>query len=1101
MPAKIENPLCPLLKDFAAELTSKFAQPSGFQPEDQLKAPVETLIEGAGRLLGLKVQTLTEVRVGGLGGRPDMGETVDGLLVGHIELKAPGKGADPGRFKERDQEQWNRFKDLPNLLYTDGNEWALYRTGHRQGDLVRLAGDVTKKGRVAVSDADAEALFRLLRDWFLWQPVVPARPRDLAAMVAPLCRLLRTDVESALKRPDSALAHLAEDWRKYLLPDADDLTFADAYAQTLTYALLLARVTASEKHLTVDDAAKTLRTGHRLLADTLEILGDPDACREVEAPVSMLLRVIDAVDPDVLAKHSEGDVWLYFYEDFLAAYDPQMRKERGVYYTPVPVVQAQVRLVAQLLAEHFDAEFSFADPNVITLDPAGGTGTYILGALQHSLAQVGEAQGPGMRKARATTAARNLYLFELLVGPYAVAHLRLTQQVKAEEATVPEDGVHVYLTDTLESPHAPQPQFPWTYRELGLEHQRAQKVKAEVPILVCMGNPPYSRQTIELDQQESVKRRGGWVRYGDPGDGGIGILDDFVGPLTPLGLGLHAKNLYNDYVYFWRWALWKVFEHKQGPGIVSFITASSYLRGPGFAGMRQLMRQTFDELWIIDLEGDNLGARKTENVFAIRTPVAIALGVRYGTPQPETPATVRYTRIEGTEQEKLGLLAAVEAFGDLQWRTCLPGWTDPFLPTSDKPYWDWPLLTDLFPWQENGVQFKRTWPIGETPALLERRWTTLVSAPEAKKAGMLRETEARKISKKCSAIDGVRVLPALMDLSGKVQPEGLTRYAFRSFDRQWSLLDVRLCDRPRPSLLLAHSDRQVYMASLLTNVLGDGPAAVATALIPDLDHFRGSFGAKHVIPLWRDAAASQANVTAGLPEALAAAYAQPVAAEDLFAYCYAVLATPDYVRRFWEELTLPGPRIPLTRDSALFARAVALGRRLLWLHTYGQRFVPPGKGSGKVPSGLARCRVGTPEAPEEYPERFAYDASSQELHVGKGVFSGVRSEVWEFSVSGLHVVRSWLGYRMRERSGKKSSPLDDIRPEKWTFDEELLELLWILDATVDLLPEASRLLEEILSGDLFRAAELPAPAESQRRALAQELPLFREPEPQDVPEE
>ena len=114
------------------------------------------------------------------------------------------------------------------------------------------------------------------------------------------------------------------------------------------------------------------------------------------------------------------------------------------------------------------------------------------------------------------------------------------------------------------------------------------------------------------------------------------LLADFLKPLEALGWGVHAKNLYNDYVYFWRWALWKVFENKGGPGIVSFITAASYLRGPGFAGMRQVMRQTFDELWIIDLEGDNLGARKTENVFAIQTPVAIAIGVRYGEPQPET---------------------------------------------------------------------------------------------------------------------------------------------------------------------------------------------------------------------------------------------------------------------------------------------------------------------------------------------------------------------------------------------------------------------------------------------------------------------------------
>ena len=302
----------------------------------------------------------------------------------------------------------------------------------------------------------------------------------------------------------------------------------------------------------------------------------------------------------------------------------------------------------------------------------------------------------------------------------------------------------MYLTDTLESPLKPLPQFPFMYKELAEEHKRAQEVKAAAPVLVCLGNPPYDRQQIDLEEQETIKRKGGWVRFGDEHLGDRPLLADFLKPLEMLGWGVHAKNLYNDYVYFWRWALWKVFENKGGPGIVSFITAASYLRGPGFAGMRQVMRQMFDEMWIIDLEGDNLGARKTENVFAIQTPVAIAVGVRYGVPMPDTPAAVHYTRISGSRDEKLKTLAQVQSFPDLPWRECLAGWTDLFLPTSNKPYWNWPLVTDIFPWQENGVQFKRTWPIGETQEVLINRWAMLVKEIPANKGPMLRETEARK---------------------------------------------------------------------------------------------------------------------------------------------------------------------------------------------------------------------------------------------------------------------------------------------------------------------------------------------------------------------
>ena len=155
-------------------------------------------------------------------------------------------------------------------------------------------------------------------------------------------------------------------------------------------------------------------------------------------------------------------------------------------------------------------------------------------------------------------------------------------------------------------------------------------------MLVCLGNPPYDRQEIDLADAET-ERKGGWVRFraADVEEEARPLLEDFLDPARQAGAGVHLKNIYNDYVYFWRWALWKVFESTDGPGIVSFITAASYLRGPGFVGMREVMRRTFDELWIIDLEGDSRGARKTENVFNIQTPVAIAVGVRHGPPEAQ----------------------------------------------------------------------------------------------------------------------------------------------------------------------------------------------------------------------------------------------------------------------------------------------------------------------------------------------------------------------------------------------------------------------------------------------------------------------------------
>jgi len=1079
-----------VLQHYATEVTAKYALPIECNPEDQLKGPMVALLRAIGKELGLAVEVVTEVQAEKLG-RPDLGVAVGGLLAGHVELKAPGKGAKPDRYKGADKKQWERFKNLPNLVYTDGNEWALYRSGEKAGRVVRFAGDAATEGPGAISQADSEALQTLMHDFLRWRPIVPASPRALAKMLAPLCRLLREDVLNAVQNQESNLYMLAGDWRRYLFPDADDGQFADAYAQTMTYALLLARLSREGEGLSIPQAVDTIRTGHRLLADTLNILGDPKAREEIETPVRVLERVIGAVDPAALRRKAKGDPWLYFYEDFLAAYDPKMRKERGVYYTPVEVVQTQVRLVAEILEKALEKDYAFVNPDVVTLDPGAGTGTYILAALQHGLQQVEKDKGPGMRASFATQAAKNIYAFEILVGPYTVAHLRLSQEILAEGGQMPTEGVHVYLTDTLESPYQPPPERAMMYKELAKEHKRAQQVKATVPVLVCMGNPPYDRQQIELEEQSQVRRKGGWVRFGGEEQEGAAIFKDFLTPLEPLGWGVHAKNLYNDYVYFWRWALWKVFESKDGPGLVSFITAASYLRGPGFAGMRQVMRQTFDEMWIIDLEGDNLGARKTENVFAIQTPVAIAMGVRYGKSQPERPAAVHYTRISGTQEEKLKTLDQVRSLRDLPWRECLVGWTERFLPTSDKPYWNWPLMTEIFPWQANGVEFQRTWPIAETPEVLMNRWNALLSAPKETRNVLLRETVARNAQKAFRHPINGRKLTQISELKPGEPAEEPIRCAFRSFDREWAFLDIRLCDRPRPTLLKAHGRLQIYITSLLTEVLGEGPAAVATAELPEKHHFRGSFGGAHVIPLWRDAEATEANLTAGVVEVLGQTYGRAVTPEDLFAYAYAVLATPEYVRRFWDELTIPGPRLPITKDAARFARAVELGRTLLWLHTYGERWVPEGQKRGKIPPGPTKCRKGTPAGPEKYPEGFSYDAAKEELHVGEGVFGPVRQEVWEFSVSGFKVVQSWLAYRMKQGAGKKSSPLDKIRPESWQFDEELLDLLWVLEHTVEMWPELAGNLEEILAGELFEARDFPQPTEMER-AAKKHTPLFEQ---------
>ncbi len=1073
------------LERFADTLTRNFAAPVDAGAEDQLKGPTADLLRAVGEVLGHTVVIRTEARIADFHGRPDLGVTVAHLLAGFVELKAPGMGSDPNRLKgEQNKKQWGTFQAIPNLIYTDGQSWSLYRCGQKTGATVRLKGDITTDGPRAVDEANAEALQTLLSDFLTWEPIVPHTPRDLAHYLAPLTRLLRAEVEQAVENARSGLALLAEEWRGYLFPDADAAQFADAYAQTLTYALLLARISGAED-LSPESAAKTLDAGNGLLAATLRILAHKDARQEVRVGYEVLERSLSALDPHVILKRNP-ELWLYFYEDFLDAYDRKLRNDYGVYYTPAEIVGCQVRLVAEILDTTFGKRLAFADDGVTFLDPAVGTGTYLVAAVQHALARVRERSGEGAVPARASLLARNMYAFECLVGPYAVAHLRLAQEILSEGGTLPEGRLQVYLADTLESPFTTPPgTLDLAHRPLVEERRRARAVKEQTNVLVCLGNPPYDRQVIERGDT-TTRPKGGWVRFGDKVEGGARqesqgqrpILDDFILPAKKAGKSSNIRNLYNDYVYFWRWALWKLFECQETGGIVSFITASSYLTGPGFVGMREVMRRTFDALWIIDLEGDGLGSRKTTNLFAIRTPVAIAVGYCKGQPRRNRPAKVRYAKISGARDDKKARLEAITRFADVTWQPCPSGWHDPFVPQGSGAFFAWPALTDVFPWQHSGIQFVGRWPIGETPEVLEQRWRRLCTLPPDLRATAFVESRDRTIDKVYTSGDlPGSGAPCVASLKSSAELPRVTPYGFRSFDRQVMFFDVRLCDYIRPELVETHGPKQVYLTSLLSGRLGSGSSAVVTDLLPDRHHFSGR-GGKDVIPLYRDAEGQNPNLAEGLAETLAEVYERPVRAEDVFAYAYAVLANPGYAAMFWTELSASAPRLPITHDADLFAKIAAIGRKLIHLHTFGNRMIPKGRRAGDVPQGKARCLKAIPPTEADYPDTFSYIPETREIAFGKGRFGPVSPAVWDFEVSGLHVVPSWLSYRRREGAGKKSSPLDAIRPAVWTapMTDQFLELLWVLEHTVALLPEIQNLLDTLVQGPCFRAEDLlPTP--------------------------
>jgi hypothetical protein len=349
--------------------------------------------------------------------------------------------------------------------------------------------------------------------------------------------------------------------------------------------------------------------------------------------------------------------------------------------------------------------------------------------------------------------------------------------------------------------------------------------------------------------------------------------------------------------------------------------------------------------------------------------------------------------------------------------------------------------------------------------------------------GMLGDRHSNKILQ--DALHGfpVRTKSVADDSNQIVPPIG---YGFRSFDRQWIIPDKRLINRPNPELWNCRSNDQIYLTAFSEEKPTSGPALTFTGLIPDLHHYKGSFGGR-AFPLWRDDKAQQPNLPPSLLPYLSEKYAASTTAEDLMAYIAAVAAHPAYTAKFQDDLSTPGLRIPLTADSSSFAEAAELGRRVLWLHNFGERMIDPKHGRPAGPPRLPAASMPTiPKAgaissePDEMPDSINYDAGKQRLLVGHGFIEKVPLAVWQYEVSGKQVLLQWFSYRKKHRERpiigdrRPPSPLGDIQPDHWLpeYTTELLNVLNVLGLLVELEPKQADLLERICAGPLISGEEL-----------------------------
>ncbi|MDP2688844.1 MAG: N-6 DNA methylase, partial [Deltaproteobacteria bacterium] len=597
------------------------------------------------------------------GGNPDF-RVWDGKgkITGYIEAKAPD--CDNLGLIE-DTEQLRRYlHTFPNLILTNFTEFRLYRNG----ELIKKAGitrPVVARRLKTMPPVENEGDFlELLERFFSFSIPRNFNAKSLAVELAKRTRFLKDEVtlQEMMEEERSGrkiILGVYEGFQKFLMHGISKEDFADLYSQTITYGLFAAR-TRAKNDFTRKDAFDLIPHTIGILREVFRSISLGEIPGQMEWIIDDISEVLASADVrkilhDYYREGKGKDPVVHFYETFLTEYDPATRERRGVYYTPEPVVSYIVRSIDLILREEFEKNDGLATGSVTVLDPAGGTLTFLAEAARLSVEGLAGKFGEGVREGLIKGhILKDFHAFELMMAPYAVGHIKMGFLLEELGYRLGEDErLKFYLTNTLEMEEFEQTNLPFV-AALSEESRLAGKVKKDTPILVIMGNPPYSGISTN---------KGDWI---------TGLIEDYKF-VDGKHFGEKKHWLQDDYVKFIRFSQWKI--DRAGRGVLGFITNHGYLDNPTFRGMRASLMDTFDEIYLLDLHGNSLkkekapGGGKDENVFDIRQGVAIALFIKKG--GKKTGTKVFHSEQWGKRDEKYGWLEK-EGIRTTKWKKLNP---------------------------------------------------------------------------------------------------------------------------------------------------------------------------------------------------------------------------------------------------------------------------------------------------------------------------------------------------------------------------------------------------------------------------------------------
>jgi len=731
----------------------------------------------------------------------------------------------------------------------------------------------------------------------------------------------------------------------------------------------------------------------------------PKSLQIIVEDIAEILHVAD-VNKILHEYHRTGkgrDPIVHFYETFLTTYDPEIRQHRGVYYTPEAVVGYIVRSIHSILKSHFALADGLACEDVKLLDPAGGTLTFSAEAIRLAADEFKGKYGEGgLHRWIKKHILANFYAFELMMAPYAIGHLKMGFIFDELGYKMADDErFKLYLTNTLEMEEIKQIAIPGL-SSLSEESYLAGKVKKEQPVLVILGNPPYSG--ISANINEWTERL---LKEDIDGTQSYYKMDG-----QPLG-ERNPKMLQDDYVKFLRFAQWKI--QTSGYGIVGMITNHSYLDNPTFRGMRQSLMKTFDEIYILDLHGNSLKKETTpeggkdENVFDIRQGVAIALFIK--NKKAKEPKVfhldkygLREEKYEWLDKNEFNEKKYHEIQPDSPWHFFIPRHTEKI-----KYYLEWKSITEVFPVNSAGVKTHRdNFVINFDENVLKSKILQFrnlsVTDEILLEAFNLKNTSSWNIKEAREKISS--------DDNWDKCFEDIT---YRPFDVRRIYYSDNLIDRPRRELMRHMLEENVGLTTTRINRQASLGYFFITSWLTDVHILDNARDSTSLFPLYiypdknkRDLfnqhqIEKEPNIPPALFEKLSSRYGQKPTPEDILCYIYGIFYSNIYRETYAEFLKIDFPRVPFTADYDLFKKLGKLGRELADLHLLkSQALSPP----------VARYQG---SSDNDRVEKITYKEDEQRIYINKDkYFEGIAPDVWNYHIGGYQVLNKYL----KDRKGR-----------------------------------------------------------------------------------